>query len=68
MAWSGKNGGQTNGSRTEAWTAWRERITSDESVSPYAQPDEDTFVASAKQVFGGDLLNPPSLHARRMRA
>jgi NAD(P)-dependent dehydrogenase (short-subunit alcohol dehydrogenase family) len=48
--------------------AARHRVTLEDWVSLYTEPDEDTFVARAEQMFGVDMLNPPSLNARRQRA
>ena len=53
------------GADAEVLAAGRNNMTADEWVSLYAEPDEDAFVARAKQAFGVDTLNPPSLNARR---
>lgn len=56
------------GADAEVVAAGRENMTVDEWVSLYAEPDEETFVTRAQQAFGVDMLNPPSLNARRHHA
>lgn len=43
----------------------RARATPDEWVSIYAEPDEQRFVDRFTQLCSADILNPPSLNARR---
>ena len=43
----------------------RARATPDEWVSIYADPDEQRFVDRFTQLCSADILNPPSLNARR---
>jgi NAD(P)-dependent dehydrogenase (short-subunit alcohol dehydrogenase family) len=56
------------GEDAQVLAAGRDKMTAEEWVSLYAEPDEPTFVARAQQVFGTDTLNPPSLNARRKAA
>ena len=44
------------------------RAGAEEWVSIYSDPDEQRFVARATELCGVDILNPPSLHARRKSA
>lgn len=46
----------------------RARATPDEWASIYAEPDDRRFVERAAVLFGADMLNPPSLNARRKAA
>jgi len=46
----------------------RARATPDEWVSIYADPDEQRFVDRFTHLCGADILNPPSLNARRKAA
>jgi hypothetical protein len=46
----------------------RARATPDEWVSIYADPDEQRFVDRFTQLCSADILNPPSLNARRKAA
>jgi hypothetical protein len=43
----------------------RARATPDEWVSIYADPVEQRFVDRFTQLCSADILNPPSLNARR---
>ena len=43
----------------------RARATPDEWISICAEPDEQRFVERFTQLCGADILNPPSLNARR---
>ena len=56
------------GDDAQVMAAGRDKMTADEWVSLYAEPDEPTFVARAEQAFGTDMLNGPSLNARRKGA
>lgn len=42
----------------------RSRISDEEWIDLQAEPDEERFVARAREVFGMDLYNPPSARAR----
>jgi hypothetical protein len=46
----------------------RARGTPDEWVSIYADPDEQRFVDRFTRLCGADILNPPSLNARKANA
>jgi hypothetical protein len=46
----------------------RSRATPDEWVSIYAEPDNQRFVDRFTQLCSADILNPPSLNARRKAA
>jgi NAD(P)-dependent dehydrogenase (short-subunit alcohol dehydrogenase family) len=48
----------------EAIVKARDRMTAEEWTALLTEEDEERFVAKAKEVFGVDLYNPPSLHAR----
>ncbi len=48
----------------EAFVKVRDRMTAAEWVELLSEPDEERFVASAAEVFGADLYNPPSLYKR----
>jgi hypothetical protein len=56
------------GADAEVLAAGRNKMSADEWVSLYSEPDEDAFVARAEKAFGVDTLNAPSLNARRHRA
>ena len=56
------------GDDAQVMAAGRDKMTADEWVSLFAEPDEPTFVARAGQAFGTDMLNGPSLNARRKGA
>jgi len=56
------------GDDAEILAAARDRATADEWVSIYTEPEEQRFVERATQLFGADILNPPSLRARRKAA
>jgi len=53
------------GADAEVIAAARDRTTPAEWAALFAEEDEETFVSRAKEVFGVDLYNPPSLNARR---
>jgi NAD(P)-dependent dehydrogenase (short-subunit alcohol dehydrogenase family) len=53
------------GDDADVLAAARSRATPDEWVSIYADPDEQRFVDRFTQLCGADILNPPSLNARR---
>jgi NAD(P)-dependent dehydrogenase (short-subunit alcohol dehydrogenase family) len=53
------------GADAEVIVAARDRMTPAEWATLFAEEDEEKFVAKAKEVFGVDLNNPPSLNARR---
>jgi NAD(P)-dependent dehydrogenase (short-subunit alcohol dehydrogenase family) len=42
----------------------RHRLTDEEWIALQTEPDEDRFVARAREIFGIDLYNPPSARAR----
>lgn len=44
--------------------AARDRMSAQEWVDLFAEPDEEKFMARARDAFGEDLYNPPSLYAR----
>jgi hypothetical protein len=46
----------------------RARTTPDEWISIFAEPDEQRFVDRFTRLCGADILNPPSLNARRKAA
>lgn len=48
----------------EKIVAARDRMTAQQWAAMLTEEDEDNFVAKAKEAFGVDLLNPPSLNAR----
>jgi len=56
------------GDDAEVLVVARARATPDEWVSIYAEPDEQRFVDRFTQLCGADILNPPSLNARRKAA
>jgi hypothetical protein len=43
----------------------RDGLSAAEWEDLQSEPDEETFLARAKEVFGVDLYNAPSLNARR---
>jgi hypothetical protein len=43
----------------------RDRLSASEWEDLQSEPDEERFLARAKEVFGVDLYNAPSLNARR---
>jgi len=49
----------------EVWAAARDRSTTEQWLSLYAEPDDARFAIRAEQMFGADTLASPSLHARR---
>jgi NAD(P)-dependent dehydrogenase (short-subunit alcohol dehydrogenase family) len=53
------------GADAEVTVAARDRLTAGEWTDLHSEPDEETFLARAKRVFGADLYNAPSLTARR---
>jgi NAD(P)-dependent dehydrogenase (short-subunit alcohol dehydrogenase family) len=53
------------GDDAEVLVAARARATPDEWISIYAEPDEQRFVERFTRLCGADILNPPSLNARR---
>jgi NAD(P)-dependent dehydrogenase (short-subunit alcohol dehydrogenase family) len=53
------------GDDAELISAVRDRVTAEEWISLFAEPDKDRFVARAAEMFGVDMMNPPSLNARR---
>jgi NAD(P)-dependent dehydrogenase (short-subunit alcohol dehydrogenase family) len=53
------------GADAEVMAAARDRLSAAEWESLQSEPDEEKFLARAKEVFGVDLYNAPSLHARR---
>jgi NAD(P)-dependent dehydrogenase (short-subunit alcohol dehydrogenase family) len=53
------------GADAEVMIAARDRLSAAEWVDLQSEPDEEKFLARAKEVFGVDLYNAPSLHARR---
>lgn len=56
------------GADAEAMVAARDRLSAAEWESLHSEPDEEKFLARAKDVFGVDLYNAPSLNARRNAA
>jgi NAD(P)-dependent dehydrogenase (short-subunit alcohol dehydrogenase family) len=52
------------GEDAELMAAVRDRTTADEWISLFAEPDKARFVARAAEMFGVDMMSPPSLHAR----
>jgi len=56
------------GEDADVWAAARDRSTTEECVSLYAEPDDTRFAIRAEQMFGVDTLASPSLHARRSTA
>jgi NAD(P)-dependent dehydrogenase (short-subunit alcohol dehydrogenase family) len=46
----------------------RARATPDEWISIFTEPDEQRFIDRFTQLCGADILNPPSLNARRKAA
>ena len=53
------------GADAEVMVAARDRLSAAEWADLQSEPDEEKFVARAKEVFGVDLYNAPSLNARR---
>jgi NAD(P)-dependent dehydrogenase (short-subunit alcohol dehydrogenase family) len=53
------------GADGEAIVAARDSMTAEEWVTLFTEEDEEKFVARAKEVFGVDLYNPPSLNQRK---
>jgi NAD(P)-dependent dehydrogenase (short-subunit alcohol dehydrogenase family) len=53
------------GADGEAMVAARDRMTAGEWVALLTEEDEGRFVARAKEIFGVDLYNPPSLNQRK---
>jgi NAD(P)-dependent dehydrogenase (short-subunit alcohol dehydrogenase family) len=53
------------GDDAELLAAVRNRVTADEWISLFAEPDKGRFVTRAAEMFGVDMMNPPSLNARR---
>lgn len=45
----------------------RSRISDEEWIELQTEPDDDRFIARAREVFGIDLFNPPSARARGRR-
>jgi hypothetical protein len=43
----------------------RERMTDEEWIDLQAEPDDERFLARAREAFGLDLYQPPSARARR---
>ncbi len=56
------------GADAEVLAEARDRMSAEEWVALFAEPDDQVFAAKARQVFGVDLYNPPSLNARRAGA
>ncbi|SPF32759.1 hypothetical protein SBA4_1210018 [Candidatus Sulfopaludibacter sp. SbA4] len=54
------------GADAEVMVAARDRLTAAEWAEWQSEPDDEKFLARAKEVFGADLYNPPSLNARRI--
>jgi len=52
------------GADAEVLVTARDRMTAAEWVSLLTEEDEEKFVARAKEAFGADLYNPPSLNRR----
>jgi NAD(P)-dependent dehydrogenase (short-subunit alcohol dehydrogenase family) len=53
------------GADAEVMVAARDRLSAAEWARLQSEPDEEMFPAQAKEVFGVDLYNAPSLNARR---
>ena len=53
------------GADAEVMVAARDRLSAAEWVDLQSEPDDAKFVARATEIFGVDIYNPPSLHARR---
>jgi NAD(P)-dependent dehydrogenase (short-subunit alcohol dehydrogenase family) len=53
------------GADAEVMVAARDRLSAAEWEQLMSEPDEEKFLARAKEVFGVDLYNGPSLNARR---
>jgi NAD(P)-dependent dehydrogenase (short-subunit alcohol dehydrogenase family) len=53
------------GADAEVMVAARDRLSAAEWADLQSEPDDATFVERAKEVFGVDLYNAPSLNARR---
>jgi NAD(P)-dependent dehydrogenase (short-subunit alcohol dehydrogenase family) len=53
------------GADAEVMAPARDRLSAAEWEDLQSEPDEETFLARAKEVFGVDLYNAPSLNARR---
>ena len=58
----------TVGEDAEVMAAAHGRVAPDEWVSIYGEPDEQRFVDRSAALYGVDMLNPPSLRARRKSA
>jgi NAD(P)-dependent dehydrogenase (short-subunit alcohol dehydrogenase family) len=54
------------GADAEAMAAARDRMTASAWAALLTEEDEERFVSGAEKAFGVDLLNPPSLNARRL--
>ena len=55
----------TVGADAEVMAAARDRLSATEWAALQSEPDEETFLARAEEVYGADLYNAPSLNARR---
>jgi NAD(P)-dependent dehydrogenase (short-subunit alcohol dehydrogenase family) len=53
------------GADAEVMVAARDRLSAAEWTEWQSEPDDETFLARAKEVFGVDLYHAPSLNARR---
>jgi NAD(P)-dependent dehydrogenase (short-subunit alcohol dehydrogenase family) len=53
------------GDDAELMAVVRDRVTAEEWISLFAEPDKGRFVARAAEMFGADMMTPPSLNARR---
>lgn len=53
------------GADSEVMAAARDRLTAAEWAGLQSEPDDEKFLARAREVFGEDLYNGPSLNARR---
>jgi hypothetical protein len=58
----------TVGDDADVLAVARARATPDEWVSIYAEPNDQRFVDRFTQLCSADILNPPSLNARRKAA
>ena len=56
------------GADAELMAPARDRLSAAEWADLQAEPDDKTFLARAKEVYGADLYNAPSMNARRKAA
>lgn len=55
------------GADAEAMVAGVQKMSEDAWIALQSEPDDGVFVAKAREAFGADLYNPPSLHSQRSK-